>query len=127
MVKLYVNRDRSNPPPLTQMLIRNPSPTPDSGVKFVHVDEFTDEFGGDPAIRYARWFFFLARLAAVYKGDWHPQISQYELYCKYQGKQYRVTGASRMGDIWLSEDFKRTVGYDHRVNVAECSSWTERP
>lgn len=90
--------------------------------KITHVDDFIDtSFSGH---RYARWFFFLHRLAAVYAIDWEEFISQYLLFCTYQGTRWRVTGASRFGDIWLAKDFNRTMGYDKRVNLAECSEWS---
>lgn len=49
------------------------------------------------------------------------------LFCTYEGKRYKVTGASRMGDIWLAEDFERQNGYDKRVDVAACSEWKAIP
>lgn len=91
-----------------------------------HVDDFADRFSmGDQteAVKYARWFFFLHRLAAVYLSDWRPWISQYKLFCTYKGRRYRVTGASRMGDVWLAEDLNRETGYDHRVSLDDCTDW----
>lgn len=49
-----------------------------------------------------------------------------KLFCQYKGKRYRCTGASRMGDVWLAEDFSRDSGYDLRVNVGECSDWSNK-
>jgi hypothetical protein len=86
-----------------------------------HVDDWIDtSFCKD---EYPRWFFFLHRLAAVYQMDWRQWISQYKLFCTYQGIRYRCTGASRMGDIWLAEDHNRETGYDLRVSYTDCTDW----
>lgn len=45
------------------------------------------------------------------------------LTCEYEGKRYRVTGASRLGDVWLHEDHTRDHGYSLRVDVLKCSLW----
>jgi len=90
-----------------------------------HIDDWVDgNFGKNT---YARWFFFLHRLAAVFQMDWAKQIAMFKLFCTYQGKRYRVTGASRMGDVWLSEDFNRDIGYELRVSVENCSEWSPAP
>lgn len=98
--------------------------------KETHIDDWVDRFDTGSQTeneKYARWFFFLHRLAAVYKADWAKQIKQYKLFCTYNGKRYRVTGASRMGDVWLAEDMNREAGYDHRVMVDVCSNWSPIP
>ena len=100
-----------------------------SSEKHIHVDDWVDRFdtGKQSAgEKYARWFFFLHRLAAVYQSDWRRWINQFKLFCTYQGQRYRVTGASRMGDIWLARDPLREVGYDKRVYLNECSEWSDQ-
>ena len=92
----------------------------------VHVDDFTLKvYHKTPGDQYAAWFFFLKRLAACYEIMWDQYIKQYKLFCTYNGKRYRVTGASRMGDVWLSADFNREVGYELRVYLDECTDWSE--
>lgn len=90
----------------------------------MHVDDFIDTHGGDP---YARWMFLHFRLPAVLQIDFRPFIKDHKLFCTYQGKRYRVTGASRLGDVWLAADFKQDTGYDHRVDLEECSNWGPNP
>ena len=86
-----------------------------------HVDDFVSYSYGKE--EYARWFIFLARLTAALKIDWQEYIGQYKLFCTYEGKRYRVTGASRIGDVWLAKDFNRETGYDLRVDLAGCTEW----
>jgi hypothetical protein len=91
----------------------------------MHVDEFIDTpLSKDRGERYAKFFLLLARLPAWMHSDFAEWIGQYKLFCTYKGERYRVTGASRMGDIWLARSVIRESGYDLRVDVAECSEWS---
>lgn len=90
----------------------------------VHVDDFIESLSLDSSKdreseteNYAKFFFMLHRLPAYMKNQWSDIISKYKLYCLYEGKSYRVTGASRMGDIWLTSDMKQEHGYELRVFV----------
>jgi hypothetical protein len=85
-----------------------------------HVDDFIGDYAQD---KYARWFFMLHRLPAFMQADFAEWIKPFQLYCDYKGKAYRCTGASRLGDVWLTEDFKRDIGYELRVDIDECSNW----
>lgn len=96
----------------------------------MHVDEFIDghsEDAREPSVKYARWFFHLHRLSAGLFYDFQQWLNPYQLYCTYKGKQYRVTGASTMGDIWLVEDFSQDSGYKYRVDLEDCSDWKDKP
>lgn len=90
----------------------------------MHVDDFIDRFRTGPDETYARWFFHLQRLPAALKIDFKEWIDQYRLYCRYEGNLYRVTGCSRYGDVWLTSDLEKSVGYELRVNLINCSEWT---
>ena len=90
-----------------------------------HIDEWIDDMAvmGDKAEAYAAFFFHLQRLPAAWKMNFQDYTKQFKLFCDYNGKAYRVTGASRMGDVWLAKDFDQEHGYDDRVDVALCSNW----
>lgn len=91
----------------------------------MHVDDFiwkmylTD--------RYARFVLMMLRLPAPLQIDWREQISENPLYATCNGRRWRVTMASRFGDIGLHEDLDADSGYDIRVNVAMCSEWSKLP
>ncbi len=87
----------------------------------MHVDEFIDEEFGKH--KYARWVLNYFRLPAVLKNDFREFMKPHQLFCEYEGKRYRCTGASRLGDVWLAEDWSREYGYDLRVDVAKCENW----
>jgi hypothetical protein len=93
--------------------------------KAIHVDDFIGDYLNPE--KYARWFFFLHRLPAIDKSVFSEWIDQYKLFCDYEGNRYRVTGASRLGDIWLAKDLKRDIGYDLRVDLNKCSKWSQFP
>ncbi len=100
---------------------KEPPPPPDG---FVHVDDFIDSHR-KPA--YARFVLDYFRRNAVCQMDFKPFMEKHLLFASWKGSRYRVTGASRLGDVWLSADFKRVDGYEHRVNVAELSEWSGQP
>ncbi len=89
-----------------------------------HVDDFVDDWA---APKYPRWFFFLHRLPAHLKADFAAFIEPVKLFATWQDKRWRVTGASRMGDVWLTKDFASDCGYQQRVDLAECSDWSDKP
>lgn len=87
----------------------------------VHVDDFIDSISleNKAAENYAKFFFMLHRLPAYMKHQWNDLISKYKLFCTYKNKTYRVTGCSRMGDIWITSDLDQDHGYELRVFVNE--------
>ncbi len=95
-----------------------------------HVDDFIDDTGtpgtNDPD-NYARFFLNLHRMSAVKCSAWRLWISQFKLFCTFEGLRYRVTGASRLGDVWLTSNFKQDTGYEKRVGVDGCSLWGQEP
>jgi len=95
-----------------------------------HIDDFIDGYPREsdpPGSNYARWFFFLARLSAAMRAKFTPWVKRYELYCTYEGRTYRVTGASRFGDVFLQENLYTPNGYQHRVDLKQCSKWRDKP
>lgn len=90
-----------------------------------HVDDWLDEPAADEAERLAKVFLEHCRRPAIDKD--YQWISDNPLFCTYRGKRYRCLGASRLGDVWLTEHFERVNGYDLRIDVAECSDWSKTP
>jgi hypothetical protein len=90
-----------------------------------HVDDFIDAYG--PEHTYPRFVLSLYRLPAALQIDFAPFTACHTLFCDYEHKRYRVTGASTAGDIWLSRDFKQTSGYELRVALDDCSHWSDEP
>jgi hypothetical protein len=94
----------------------------------VHIDDFIDSIGWDrdnTMEDYAKFFFLLHRLPAYMKIAFDTWIKQYKLFCSYNGFRWRVTGCSRMGDIWLAKDPTQDTGYDERVMVDQVTDFSD--
>lgn len=76
---------------------------------------------------YARFMFSYWRLPAYMMMDFAPFMKERYLFCTYQSNRYRVTGASRFGDVWLTRNFRQESGYEQRVNIDDCSDWSAKP
>ncbi len=90
----------------------------------MHVDDYIDNMDTD---EYASFFLLLHRLPAVLQSKFAKRIAELKLFCTYKGCRYRVTGASRLGDVWLAVNFDRDVGYDKRVGIKDCTNLSEQP
>ena len=97
-----------------------------------HIDEWLDRpsMPSDRGECYAKFVLNQMRMPAWAQTAFNEWTSSFKLFCTYGGKVYRVTGASRMGDVWLKslpanhEDDKLEVyGYDMRVNIVDCGNW----
>ena len=75
--------------------------------------------------RYARYMLDHFRRSATQRWAFDEFYEGKKLFCKYEGKKYRVIGASRLGDVWLTSKFKSENGYEHRVTVDDCSEWSK--
>ena len=97
-----------------------------------HIDDWLDEpvVASDSDMHnlcYAKFVLEFSRMPAFKQSQYKQWMQQFELFCSYEGKRYRVTGASRMGGVWLIANFKRDFGYDLRVDVSKCSEWSPVP
>ena len=97
--------------------------------KFVHIDDWLDSAAcsQDPSIVYTAFVLHLKRLPATYYISFLNLLGPLPLFCRCEGKVWRCTGASRMGDVYLAENLERENGYDRRVEVTKCSEWSNRP
>lgn len=90
------------------------------------VDTFVS-YNDDKELSYAQFFLMLKRMPAGMQMAMSEHIKPYQLYCDWKGARYRVTGASRFGDIWLTPRFDQEHGYEERVMMSECSNWAPQP
>lgn len=86
-----------------------------------HVDDFIDDPTSD---KYAASWLESYRRPVVDKLE---KPDERKLFAVYMCKPYRVTGCSRLGDVWLHSDLETDVGYEHRVNVDDCYAWSATP
>lgn len=83
-----------------------------------HVDDFIDDPASD---RYAASWLESFRRPAFEK---IKKPDDRKLFATYKGRRYRVTGCSRLGDVWLHSNVKEDTTYEHRVDVDACSNWS---
>lgn len=105
-----------------------PVPLPESVREFkplrIHIDDWLDS-PGQPGEEHARVFLEHCRRPAIDTD--YVWLGENPLFCSYEGYRFRVTGASRLGDIWLAQDFKQDTGYNLRVCVSRCGNWGSEP
>lgn len=83
-----------------------------------HVDDFIDDPTSDAYA--ASWFEAFRRPAFEKIKNPDPR----KLYATWKGVRYRVTGCSRLGDVWLHDVTYDGESYLYRVDVDECSDWS---
>lgn len=96
----------------------------------LHVDDWLDSptrLGDDTGELYAKFVLDWCRMPAWKKQAYARWMGQHKLFCTHNGERYRCTGASRMGDVWLTKNFEQAEGYQLRVCVAECTEWHDAP
>ena len=91
----------------------------------MHIDDWLDAPTADSAENMAKEFLEHCRRPAIDKD--YKWLEENPLFCTCMGLPWRVTGASRLGDVWLTKQFERANGYDLRVDVADCSTWAKTP
>lgn len=85
-----------------------------------HIDDWLDDESTGPE-DVKEWLEHFRRPEVDKDYSW---LGSRKLFCAYiDGKRYRCIGCSRMGDVWLTEDFECETGYDKRVDIDECSNW----
>ena len=92
----------------------------------MHIDDWLDTPAKkNDAEKWAKEFLGHCRRPAIAKD--HAWIEANPLSCIYRDERWRVLGASRMGDVWLTKNFERVNGYDIRPDVDDCSEWAKTP
>lgn len=105
-----------------EQALRTAGYKPDLDPSKVHVDEFVEDHKQNA---YARWMLHHFRLMAALQIDFAQFLSGAKLFCSYEGTRWRVTGASRFGDIYLTSDFDQDYGYQKRgVFASEVTDWS---
>ena len=70
----------------------------------MHIDDWLGRSAKDEGEKWAKEFLGKFRRPAIEKCDgW---IEEHALFCTYNGERWRVLGASRLGDVWLTKHFE---------------------
>jgi len=95
--------------------------------KDIHVDDYIWDYSSDPKDNYAKYVLMHFRLPATQKSVWSRFVKDYKLFCDYEGKTFAVIGASRLGDIWLTDNLAGEFPYQKRVMVNQVSNFRDKP
>jgi hypothetical protein len=72
-----------------------------------------------------RWFLYKNRVPAIDGMLMEQNGVNPKLFADYKGKRVRVTMASRMGDVGITEYLKKTHGYSERVAVEALTNFSD--
>ena len=95
--------------------------------EMMHVDEWLDTPSDNRGENYAKFVLNYKRMPAWQQTAFAEWMKPFMLFCEYEGQTYRVTGASRMGDVWLTSNYYQESGYEKRVDIDKCSKWGKTP
>lgn len=99
----------------------------------VHIDKWLDGnhyfSSSEEHLAYVHFMMDWFRKPAYIQAMYRNIMATFKLFVTYEGKRYRVTGASRLGDVWLAKDLNRSSGYDHRVDfdLTKLTGWSRTP
>ena len=86
-----------------------------------HCDDFIDDLTAPEPLRK-----YLDFARAPAHGQLLPKPHP-TLFADFEGTRVRVTMASRLGDVGITTDFDRDMGYERRVAVSKLSNFSEAP
>jgi hypothetical protein len=90
-------------------------------VELIHCDAYINSPNHPLCLR---WFLVFKRAPAVDQTIMREVgIKEPVLFAKHNGKDVRVTMASRLGDVGITRDLDREYGYDLRVEVADLTDF----
>lgn len=70
------------------------------------------------------WWLAVQRLPAYLWAAAHNMGGVPKLFADHKGKRVRLTMASRLGDVGITRDLKKEVGYENRVLIKELSNFS---
>lgn len=73
---------------------------------------------------YARYVLSTFDVPASLYLDVEQHIHKNKLFADYEGEKYRVVGLSRLGDVWLTNNFESTQ-YTKRVSITSLSHFSK--
>lgn len=92
-----------------------------------HIDDWLDTHKpANKGEQHAMRFLEFAR-GPAHGNENRGWMGEHPLFCTYKGETHRCTGASRLGDVWLTKDLSQDRGYQLRIYVDECFEWREQP
>ena len=60
---------------------------------------------------------------ACYQYENKDKLKGLQVFCVFNDVKNRIVGASRLGDVWLTENLE-SEKYDKRVDIEQCSDFS---
>lgn len=76
-------------------------------------------------LSYARYVLNMHDIPAQLRFSIEHLIKRNKLFCDYEGNTYKVVGFSRLGDLWLTDNFN-SDSYSLRVNIHNCENFRKK-
>ena len=95
----------------------------------MHIFEWLEIKPKTEAEQKAKIFLDFRTRPAMTQLDNEHKIQGLKIYCIYKLSKYRITGASRLGDVWLckassKEALQDLPQYEKRVDIEDCSNFS---
>lgn len=91
--------------------------------EFKHCDDYIRDFNAPKCLRV---FLLVNRMPAIDAALLTEAGFEPKLFADYEGKRVKVTMASRLGDVGISEHLD-AIGYNKRVPVEKLSNFGDKP
>lgn len=89
----------------------------------MHCEDAIDDYRSDyPDC--VKWFIFVKRLRPDLRNLAERIAGNPKLFADYQGKRVRITMASRLGDLGITEDLEST-NYQDRVTIDKLTNFSD--
>ena len=94
----------------------------------MHIDEWLDKMEENPPedenLKKVFEYLDFRRMSAAYQGVKFYLRPMIKVFCIYNNIKYKIIGASRLGDVWLTTNFDADHGYELRVDIDDCSEFS---
>ena len=93
---------------------------------FIHIYDWLEEPAKTEEEAHVKKYLNFRTYPAIFQSKFFNSIVGLKVFCKFQNQEYRIIGASRMGDVWLKiltdqvKEAQEPNGYDKRVCITDC-------
>lgn len=92
--------------------------------QFKHCDDYIHDHNAPECLRF---FLLVHRLPAVETALLHANGVRPKLFATLKGKRVRIVMVSRLGDVGITTDLDKDVGYEDRVPLDKLDNFNSEP
>jgi len=94
----------------------------------MHIHEWLDTFNKDKCkdkeLLIVHEFLDYKSMSEVYCIANENKFKDLKVFCIYKNEKYRLTGCSRVGDVWIHSNLDSDHSYVNRVSIKELSGFS---